>query len=88
MEFLGNDEIEFYAVNVSQKAKKKYLRIKFEVMYTCMQMLITNLQLWNFSLHLCLVLLQVPKCFGLVQIFGARQKIYLQIVAATEKKII
>ena len=22
MEFLGNDEIEFYAVNVSQKAKK------------------------------------------------------------------
>ena len=33
MEFLGNDEIEFYAVNVSQKAKKKYLRIKFEVIY-------------------------------------------------------
>ena len=33
MEFLGNDEIEFYAVNVSQKAKIMYLRIKFEVTY-------------------------------------------------------
>ena len=56
MEFLGNDEIEFYAVNVSQKAKKKYLRIKFEVMYQIcyvyMHMLQTNLQLWNFNLHL------------------------------------
>ena len=32
---------------------------------------------------LCLVLLQVPKCFGLVQIFCARPKIYLHIVAVT-----
>ena len=32
---------------------------------------------------LCLVLLQVPKCFGLVQIFHARPKIYLHIVAVT-----
>ena len=31
----------------------------------------------------CLVLLQVPKCFGLVQIFCARPKIYLHIVAVT-----
>ena len=27
--------------------------------------------------YLCLVLLQVPKCFGLVQMFCARPKIYL-----------
>ena len=39
--------------------------------------------LTNFLLFLCLVLLQVPKCFGLVQIFCARQKIYLHIVAVT-----
>ena len=32
---------------------------------------------------LCLVLLQVPKCFVLVQIFFARPKIYLHIVAVT-----
>ena len=32
---------------------------------------------------LCLVILQVPKCFGLVQIFCARPKIYLHIVAVT-----
>ena len=32
---------------------------------------------------LCLVLLQVPKCFGLVQIFCVRPKIYLHIVAVT-----
>ena len=32
---------------------------------------------------LCLVLLQVPKNFGLVQIFCARPKIYLHIVAFT-----
>ena len=32
-------------------------------------------------LHLCLVLLQIPKCFGLVQIFCATPKIYLHIVA-------
>ena len=31
----------------------------------------------------CLVLLQVPKCFGLVQNFCARPKIYLRIVAVT-----
>ena len=33
--------------------------------------------------YFCLVLLQVPKCFGLVQIFCARPKIYLHIVAVT-----
>ena len=33
--------------------------------------------------YLCLVLLQVPKCFGLVQIFCARPKIHLHIVAVT-----
>ena len=32
---------------------------------------------------LCLVLLQVPKCFRLVQIFCVRPKIYLHIVAVT-----
>ena len=32
---------------------------------------------------LCLVLLQVPKCFGLVQILYARPKIHLHIVAVT-----
>ena len=37
----------------------------------------------NKSWILCLVLLQVPKCFGLVQIFCARPKIYLHIVAVT-----
>ena len=31
----------------------------------------------------CLVILQVPKCFGLVQIFCARPKIYLHIAAVT-----
>ena len=30
-----------------------------------------------------LVLFQVPKCFGLVQIFCARPKIYLHIVVVT-----
>ena len=35
------------------------------------------------SKHLCLVLLQVPKCFGLVQMFCARPNIYLHIVAVT-----
>ena len=34
--------------------------------------------------YLCLVLLQVPKCFVLVQIFCARTKIYLQIVVVTK----
>ena len=34
-------------------------------------------------MYLCLVLLQVPKCFVLVQIFCARPKIYLHIVAVT-----
>ena len=33
--------------------------------------------------HYCLVLLQVPKCFGRLQIFCARLKIYLHIVAVT-----
>ena len=37
----------------------------------------------NFCPDLCLVLLQVPKCFVLVQIFWARPKIYLHIVPAT-----
>ena len=32
------------------------------------------------SLHLCLVLLQVPKCFVLVQIFWANAKIWLHLV--------
>jgi len=32
---------------------------------------------------LCLDLLQATKCFGLVQIFCARPKIYLHIVAVT-----
>ena len=32
---------------------------------------------------ICLVLLQVPKCFGLLQIFCARPKIYLHFVAVT-----
>ena len=36
---------------------------------------------WNSSRYLCLVLLQVPKNFGLVQIFCAKPKIYLYIVA-------
>ena len=35
------------------------------------------------SNYLCLVLLQVPKCFVLVQIFCARPKIYLDIVTVT-----
>ena len=35
------------------------------------------------STDYCLVLLQFPKCFGLVQIFCARPKIYLHIVAVT-----
>ena len=35
------------------------------------------------SNHECLVHLQIPKCFGLVQIFCARPKIYLHIVAVT-----
>ena len=38
---------------------------------------------WPRILYMCLVLLQVPKCFGLVQIFCARPKIYLHIVAIT-----
>ena len=37
----------------------------------------------NFVVLLCLVLLQVPKCFGLVQMFCARPKIYLHILAVT-----
>ena len=35
------------------------------------------------KVNICLVLLQVPKCFELVQIFCARPKIYLHIVAIT-----
>ena len=35
------------------------------------------------SSYLCLVLLQVPKCFGLVQIFFSKPKIYLHIVGVT-----
>jgi hypothetical protein len=35
------------------------------------------------TFDLCLVLLQVPKCFGLVQIFCAKPKVYLHIVAVT-----
>ena len=49
-----------------------------------------NKDIWIFCAKylsiLCLVLLQVPKCFGLVQIFCARQKIYLHIVP--DKKMI
>ena len=36
------------------------------------------------SKYLCLVLQHVPKCFGRVQIFFARPKIYLRIVAVTK----
>ena len=36
-----------------------------------------------FTTYLCLVLLQVPKCFGLVQFFCARPKLYLHIVVVT-----
>ena len=32
----------------------------------------------------CFVLLQIPKCFGLVQIFCSRPMIYLDIVAVTK----
>ena len=32
-----------------------------------------------------LVLLQVPKCFGLVQMFCAKPKVYLHIVAVTKR---
>ena len=44
-----------------------------------------HLSVWHktFETGTCLVLLQVPKCFGLVQIFCARPKIYLRIVAVT-----
>ena len=35
------------------------------------------------TLVLCLVLLQVPKCFVVVQIFCDRPKTYLHIVAVT-----
>ena len=38
----------------------------------------------NIATYLCLVLLQVPKRFGLVQSFCARQKSYLHIVAVTK----
>ena len=38
----------------------------------------------RFSKVYCVVLLHVPKCFGLVQIFCARPKIYLHIVAVTK----
>ena len=39
---------------------------------------------WNhFTIQLCLVHLQVPKCFMLVQIFWASPKIYLHIVPVT-----
>ena len=38
----------------------------------------------KFGGSLCLVLLQVPKWFGLVQIFCAKPKIYLHIVAVTK----
>ena len=37
----------------------------------------------NFVLFCLTTLLQVPKCFGLVIIFGARPKIHLHIVAVT-----
>ena len=36
------------------------------------------------TIALCLVLLQVPKCFELVQIVCARPKIYLHVVAVTK----
>ena len=35
------------------------------------------------DIYLCLVLLQVPKCFELVQFFCARTKNYLTIVVVT-----
>ena len=34
----------------------------------------------KYTYYFCLVLLQLTKCFGLVQIFCARPKIYLRIV--------
>ena len=44
-------------------------------------------RLLRVSMSICVrdlvILLQVPKCFGLVQIFCARPKIYLRIVAVT-----
>ena len=49
----------------------------------------TRTQLWKVCQHLevrilCLIHLQVPKCLELVQIFCARPKIYLHIVAVTK----
>ena len=42
------------------------------------------ISVWCFTCQvICLVLLQVQKCFGLVHIFCARPKIYLHIVTVT-----
>ena len=42
-----------------------------------------NIPSFLINRYWCLVLLQVPKCFGLVQFFCARPKIYFYFVAVT-----
>jgi hypothetical protein len=46
-------------------------------------MFFSGVDFFLFFHYSCLVLLQVPKCFGLVQFFCARPKIYFHIVAVT-----
>ena len=60
-----------------ETATRKYNHILPVLLWTFLSLMFTQVT------YLCLVLLQVQKCFGLVQIFCAWPKIYLHIVAVT-----
>ena len=57
------------------------IRIKIKLYTVMMEFPQTKWKTDRLNKHLCLVLLQVPKCFGPFQIFCARPKIYLHVVA-------
>ena len=71
---IENEKVEnkFKSFEIFNKICQKCLIHEMEVVTTI------GIKGW---VYLCLVLLQVPKCFGLVQIFCARPKMYLHIVA-------
>ena len=83
------NNFEHIVGNIRKKVQTSCFK-DFKMYYCCdnydelSAMLELNISLSKIEvLYLCLVLLQVPKCFGLLQIFCARSKIHLQIMAIT-----
>ena len=68
---------------MTQESKQKQFQVHNHVGNSYITPKSTLLCIGNPEENLCLVLLQVPKYFVLVQIFCARPKIYSRIIAVT-----